>query len=582
MSVTDPGAAVTPEGGGDTPTPTLRELFRAGAARRAGTDARPAPPAPAAPTPSPAPPSATSLSGVYLVGPDRMAVLPVEQAATMVSAAEFITSQGRGMPEAKTAALTDFAARLKEAMEVARASAVRLDVDEADLGIALFLLTQARARAALSDATRIRHTCPTCGTSTISNPDYEEYLKDKQRKDALFRSGGLAFFTGGITPYLTTSLLMAFRTSTPDHHCPKCFGMKTEPAVVVFCPHCHAVCDRAILKQCPTCELDFLKGIDLGDVWQAPDAPAPAPAGTKLTEFVLDDEPTFIAFDPGGHMLTASQARSVQLWDVSDLEQQPACLWRESAGGIVKVSKPIVAFSPDGRLVATGKPLSRSFKLLRAADGAQIGRYDWAQVDGWGPEGLAFSVDSAMVAVSYDNIDVFAVSPGGLGTAVVRLKAGFMNTFKSIGFSADRSMLAAAGGKWGTTMLFLFATLDWPQLAKVPLHGEIAALAWSPSAPVVAVAVGPQAQLVEAPSGTVTSAFAVDATVTGLAYSPDGALLAVSSEDQSARVFEVSTGAEVTRISRPAPVTAVAFAPDGRLAVGDGANAVQFWSPAAA
>jgi hypothetical protein len=57
------------------------------------------------------------------VGHERLAVIPVEQAATMVGAAEFIEAQGRGMREDRLAAMLAFATRLREAMGVAKSSA---------------------------------------------------------------------------------------------------------------------------------------------------------------------------------------------------------------------------------------------------------------------------------------------------------------------------------------------------------------------------------------------------------------------------------------------------------------------------
>lgn len=522
---------------------------------------------------------AGALSGVYLIGPERVAVIPVEQAATMVAAAEFIEAQGRG-PRDRLAAMAAFATRLREAMEVAMSSAVRLDIDPAEGGIAVFLLSQARARAAVAKATRQRHYCETCGKSWVTNPDYEKMVADRQKREALMRSGGMALFSGGASAFVTTNLIFAFRESNPDRSCRYCQGLETEQSVVVFCPQCKGLYDKAVLGKCGKCDYDFLRVVDLGDVWRPlAETPIPAPAGEKLTEFHLDDEPTFIAFDGCGRMLTASQARSVQLWDVRDTTREPVGLWRADAGGIVKVNKPCVAFSADGQLVATGKPMSRSFRLLRGADGAQIGRVDWAQVDGWGPNGLAIAPRSDAVAVSFDCIDVWQASPAGLGQRLTRIKIGFWTSFESIAFSPAGDLLAGAGGKLSNNTLFVWHTANWAQVAKIPAQGGIAALAWSPTPGLLALAVGPSARLVEVPSGRVVGTFAVEANVRGVAFSPDGMLLAVASEDLSARVFHLGTGAEIARVSRPAPVTAVAFAPDGSLAVGDGAHTVQFWTP---
>jgi WD40 repeat protein len=266
----------------------------------------------------------------------------------------------------------------------------------------------------------------------------------------------------------------------------------------------------------------------------------------------------------------------VQLWKLSSEGDRPECLWQASAGGIVKLNKPIVAFSPSGAWVATGKPMSRSFRLLRAADGTEAGGIDWAIVDGAGPYELAFAPDNDAVAVSYDNIDFFPLSDAGLGPRITRLKAGYWTSFGSLAFSPEGKRLAAAGGK----ALFLWRRGDWSQEGKIPVQGDIAGLAWSPTTPhLIALAVGSIARLVEVSSGHEVRDFRHDAKVIGVAFSPDGALLATASVDHSARVFDVRDGGEVARISRPAAVTAVAFASDGRLAIGDAANRVQLWTP---
>src|SRR5690606_8395997 len=56
------------------------------------------------------------------------------------------------------------------------------------------------------------------------------------------------------------------------------------------------------------------------------------------------------------------------------------------------------------------------------------------------------------------------------------------------------------------------------------------------------------------------------AYVTGVAFSPDGKLLASSSEDETARLWNVAEGKEIRALGEHEyPVQAVAFSPDGAL-----------------
>ena len=65
------------------------------------------------------------------------------------------------------------------------------------------------------------------------------------------------------------------------------------------------------------------------------------------------------------------------------------------------------------------------------------------------------------------------------------------------------------------------------------------------------------------------------ATVTAVAFSPEGSRIASASED-GASVFDAHTGGEIWRLKRGSPVTAVAFSPDGtRVVIGSNDNSAQ-------
>jgi len=515
---------------------------------------------------------------IYLVGSERVGVLPTDQAVLMVTIAEDINAQSEKMTQQadRLAALARFATRMREAMAAAAGSAVRVDVDEADEAIAVFLLTQARARARLVDRTRYKHVCRVCGASKLSNPEYEQLMAHKRKKDALTRGVGVALFTGGASPIVMANSLFAFRKDKPTYPCPRCNALDTDQSVVVFCPQCKAEYGKAILKKCPKCQYDFTKAVDVSDLWQPVDTVSvPAPSGEKLSEFQLDDEPTLLRFLPDGrHMLTASFARSVQLWDVGDEQRGPQSVWTFQVGGVIKATSPIVAVSPDGNWVAVAKPQTPRVRLLRAADGVEVANMVWALADGATPNALAFRADSQVLIIANAYVEPWDLAGHRLG----RMKLGAVTLPSCVTCSPEGSYIAAAAGSFSNNKLFLWRAADGTPVAKLTLPGGITDMAWHPSQPMLALGIGTNAVLIAVPAGNQVAHFALDAQVTGVAISPDGTYLAAASKDHSSRIFDLRTGIEVGRISRPTEVTAVAFAPDGRLAVGDDGNYVQFWS----
>ncbi|MGH8533542.1 MAG: NACHT and WD repeat domain-containing protein, partial [Gammaproteobacteria bacterium] len=81
------------------------------------------------------------------------------------------------------------------------------------------------------------------------------------------------------------------------------------------------------------------------------------------------------------------------------------------------------------------------------------------------------------------------------------------------------------------------------------------------------------ARVVDVTTGKELIRVAHEATVGAVAFSPDGRYLATASEDNTARVVDVTTGKELSRVTHEGAVVALAFSPDGRyLATGSGDN----------
>jgi WD40 repeat protein len=288
-----------------------------------------------------------------------------------------------------------------------------------------------------------------------------------------------------------------------------------------------------------------------------------------------------VAFSPDGRLLaTASLDRTARVWDPATGD----CL-RTLTGHTNTVWA--VAFSPDGRLLATASP-DMTARVWDPATGDCL-RTLTGHTDG--VTFVTFSPDGRLATASDDRTArVWDPATGDC----LRTLTGHTSKVYGVAFSPDGRLLATASDDGTARVWDMAADEDRDREGIGSIHGgqHLARTLTGHTNVVWAVAFSPDGWLLATGSDDGTARVWDMATgdclrtltghtntVWAVAFSPDGRLLATASVDTTARLWDPATGDCLgTLTGHTSEVTGVAFSPDGRLlATGSNDKTARLW-----
>jgi WD40 repeat protein len=275
-----------------------------------------------------------------------------------------------------------------------------------------------------------------------------------------------------------------------------------------------------------------------------------------------------VAFSPDGRTLaTGGEDGNIGLWDVPGGQPRTPLHDNDAVGP--------VAFSPDGRTLATGG-WDGTIQLWDLPGGhARDTLYGHTD----GVEVLAFSPDGRTLASASSDgtVRLWDIPDGQERATFTRRTAGP----QAVAFSPDGRMLAS-GGDDGTVRLWDVPGRR-PGAVLTGHQGAVWAVAFSPDGRMLATGGDDHTvRLWDVPGGrSRTILNGHTAAVWAVAFSPDGHTLATGGDDRIARLWDVAAKQlRATLAGHTDQVNSLTFSSNGRTLATAGFNTVRLWDAA--
>lgn len=268
------------------------------------------------------------------------------------------------------------------------------------------------------------------------------------------------------------------------------------------------------------------------------------------------DEVWAVAFSPDGRTLATGSWESITLWDASSFRKIRSWSAHRDLDGRPVIA---VAYSPDGKLLASGS--YREVKIWDSGTGRLIralgGHSNHVQC-------LAFSPDGRTLATGADDrvVKLWNVASGG----EIRTLTGHTVEILDVAFSPNGRVLASGAVRGSTSEVKLWDVTTGKEIRSLPGRPG-GAVAFSLDGKFLASGYT-EITLWDVETGNHLRSMLKNPRHLSLtlAFSPNGKLLASGSSDGTVGVWDVATSSQLEAFARHGDrVVSVAFSPDGKF-----------------